>query len=686
MEACANRCSSCNFNLNASKWAQVLVPGCLHGYHLSCALQASEPRRPGVEAPNGNADDSGPRSCATCAELLLSEVDGVRMLYKECSEELHRRDPTDLELFRTVEIKQGRETSPLRELPRSILCLQGLRCLDITGHPLVRVPPEIRLLTSLKRLCFVSTEITELPEELGELQNLQQFVVSCCPLRCLPESLCKLVRLWDFYFDGNQLRELPEQYPPLVNGLKVSGNLLRQIPEAVGGLQDIKCIRAYANKLEALPDSICQLTNVGEMSLQGNRLQHLPQQIGSLQNLQYLSLHDNLLRTLPESILELSELRWLYLYNNHLQDLPRGLTTRLQQLERLLVETNPLSEAAVADLIQSGGSLRVLGLDTEQASRVDPDSLPPWVSVGWMLPWYRLYAKLQPASQLKRRQGVEPVRGHLPATPENDVLVVAFAASQAEPEWLGVLSQVYSGDVSVAEAELQISMDDMGKFSGLFRALHERELQEDGSDEDLERLASTCWLSAPPHSSSRQNGEALQDFDVLTLCDTGAQWYTDVSEREQLEVERRLREIVPRYKRVILLGVSMGGFAALSNSHLAHSVLVFGPQTDLTLSHLRPGFSPEDLVRMSDNLRSRVQQALSQGVHFQYHVGAEDHLAYARRVPLPRSCFVVHPVEGRIARLLERAGILWPLLIRSIAREQRLARGASGRCGSGWNG
>ena len=91
---------------------------------------------------------------------------------------------------------------------------------------------------------------------------------------------------------------------------------------------------------------------------------------------------------------------------------------------------------------------------------------------------------------------MEPVRGHLPATPENDVLVVAFAASQAEPEWLGapwhtalypaehetliellstrqaclkVLSQVYSGDVSVAEAELQISMDDMGKFSGLFR-------------------------------------------------------------------------------------------------------------------------------------------------------------------------------------------------------------------------
>ena len=40
----------------------------------------------------------------------------------------------------------------------------------------------------------------------------------------------------------------------------------------------------------------------------------------------------------------------------------------------------------------------------------------------------------------------------------------------------------------------------------------------------------------------RQKGEVLHDFDVLTLCDTGAQWYTDVAEREHLELERRLKE------------------------------------------------------------------------------------------------------------------------------------------------
>ena len=41
---------------------------------------------------------------------------------------------------------------------------------------------------------------------------------------------------------------------------------------------------------------------------------------------------------------------------------------------------------------------------------------------------------------------------------------------------------------------------------------------------------------------ARQNGAVLGDFDVLSLCDTGAQWYCDVAEREQLQLESKLRE------------------------------------------------------------------------------------------------------------------------------------------------
>ena len=53
--------------------------------------------------------------------------------------------------------------------------------------------------------------------------------------------------LWDLYFDGCQLAEIPTKFPPRLNGIKVrdgiliqlvcqvSGNLLKQLPDSVGG-------------------------------------------------------------------------------------------------------------------------------------------------------------------------------------------------------------------------------------------------------------------------------------------------------------------------------------------------------------------------------------------------------------------------------------------------------------------
>ena len=42
------------------------------------------------------------------------------------------------------------------------------------------------------------------------------------------------------------------------------------------------------------------------------------------------------------------------------------------------------------------------------------------------------------ASKDPKLQGVEPLQGAGAPSKHQDVLVVAFAASQAEPEWLGV--------------------------------------------------------------------------------------------------------------------------------------------------------------------------------------------------------------------------------------------------------
>ncbi|CAE8637079.1 unnamed protein product, partial [Polarella glacialis] len=71
-----------------------------------------------------------------------------------------------------------------------------------------------------------------------------------------------------------------------------------------------------------------------------------------------------------------------------------------------------------------------------------------------------------------------------------------------------------------------------------------------------------------------------------------------------------------------------------------------------------------------DMLQRNVQQALAAGVRVEYHVACEEHLFFARRLPLPRSSLMVHPVNGRIARLMERGGLLLPLLVDLIAELQ----------------
>jgi len=114
----------------------------------------------------------------------------------------------------------------------------------------------------------------------------------------------------------------------------------------------------------------------------------------------------------------------------------------------------------------------------------------------------------------------------------------------------------------------------------------------------------------------------------------------------------------------------MGGFAALNFAHLADSVAVFGPQVDLCQSHLRPGMHASKLAAASVQLKANVQQALSQGARIEFHVSMDDHLMYARRLLLPPGSLVVHPVRGRIARLLERATILVPLIVDLIGELQ----------------
>eukprot|EP00927_Polykrikos_kofoidii_P012637 TRINITY_DN15468_c0_g1_i1.p1 TRINITY_DN15468_c0_g1~~TRINITY_DN15468_c0_g1_i1.p1 ORF type:complete len:919 (-),score=136.86 TRINITY_DN15468_c0_g1_i1:81-2837(-) len=710
-------CFVCSHGLVPDRWLQV-DPPCGHGFHATCARRSSK----WAPANEGNGASLLP-TCHVCLGLLTSRADGLPSLEEQCTEAFRRFTPQDCEFWVTEEMRCGRRMPRLSQVPPVVMQLRGLRCLDFTGHPIVEIPDEIRLLArSLKRLVLISLRIQSLPDGVCDLNRLEQLLVIGNPMRKAPDRISNLSGLWDFYFDANMLDTLPP-LPQKIWSLKVSGNLLKALPEDLGvRCPNIDSIRAYGNRLVSIPTSVCRLKLI-ELSLQGNDLRELPEAVGSISTLKFLSLHDNRLTLIPDSVCELKELRWLYLYGNQLIDLPKGLLRAPCGLERLFLEGNPLLDTVLMQVLGNvPDSLRTLGVDAAQVhafkrSReleangrpVTELPLPQCVVSGWLLPWNRLYAKLIPASQLRRNPGVEAVsseNGVLPGSGpgEKDMLVVAFSASQAEPEWFGALSKVIRAGGRSGPRIIRSPVD---SFDRRREELHgPAALRQPGSrsiprpnganggvggggvgvvrvdaTEANQQAISTAWLGSlcssagggsscgmADHQGEDDQAEAeeMEDFDMLSLCDTNAQWYYDFPGARDLGLEAKLTQVVSQYKRVLMLGVSMGGFGALIYSHLADAVLALGPQTDLTMSHLRPGVPPGELQLATQRLQRNVRTAVRNGTHVELHVAAEDHVAYARQVALGPNGTVIHAVDGRIARMLERADLLVPLLADTI--------------------
>jgi len=617
-------------------------------------------------------------SCKECAaaDRNCIDIDALQFLEEETTTSFQQY-PSSVELWVSSELRLLRPTKLLKAIPEVLFNFSGLRCLDITAHPVVVLPSAIGKLQSLHRLVLIALYLQDLPDELCTLRNLEQLFACSCNLRKLPPKIATMEKLRRFYFDSNRLKSLPEEMPRWIGGIHISGNFLERIPDSIGECSQIEDFQAYANRFTSIPQSICNLKSLKHLILHGNCLRALPEQLGSLSVLESVLVADNLLESLPDSLGDLKHLRWLYAYNNHLHTLPSRLLHRARGLERVLLEANPLTAPALVDLLDKvPPRLRVLGVDIEQVDRwcstreSEERVLPPSVIAGQMLPWGRLYAKFTLGSQLARARG-QRILGDGLVRPKADVLVVAFSASQGEPEWAGVLGQALRKEV----ARGRISRGPPCTFSELHEEVHGRPPSDD--EDGCSRAAAALWseycqsTDTQVTEKKKERAQKLQpsDCDVLFLCDTNAQWYFDV-EGSYLGVEEKLSGFVTTYKRVLFLGASMGGFGALSHAYLADTVAVFGPQVDLCRSHLRPGMLPEQLRAASQRLQKSVQRALAKGTRVEFHVAMEDHLVQARWLSLPPTALVVHPICGRIARLMERAGILVSLLAQLIIELQ----------------
>lgn len=584
--------------------------------------------------------------------------------------------------------------------------LKALNRFSVSNCRLRTLPDEICRLPSLEVLALVQNQLSSLPQGISAMPQLRSLMVTGNCLTSLPESFGP-PRLKNLTAEGNKITAIPGDLIhrcPLLSEIRFAGNLLRH-----GFLGSSSGNSGEAERDEA------EVSPLAIVYMQGCQLPHWPASMlqPCIRSLQYLLLSDNRLSgELPPAFAQLEVLRWLYLYGNCLQELPAGLLLGCKQLSSCLLEGNPLSAETLQTLLSDLRSreadaqlsrLRVLGLDAAQVRRwraaaeetpgADISSLPQAVQSGWLvMPGGRWYGKLMPCKQVARLTGdatVGEVSGEEIAAADcrGKVLIAALAASQAEPEWAGELGKLcrHRGFRSTFE-----SYDQRRTLEDHCREVCKRE----GKDFAETQLMESLWLDfnlKPDNSEEDEELAPLEDFDVLLLVDPARCWYhspeSGASNLQLGSFHEDFAAVASRYSRVLAVGASMGGFAALRCADFVDAVMAFGPQVDLESATYRPGLGPEDFAEASSQLRSAVARRKGS---VECHVSMECHLAQAMQLqPLPpeelreeaaatspasiadRSLrLVTHPFKGRIARVLEKAGLLQPLLAKTLRRLQ----------------
>mmetsp|Transcript_18815 Transcript_18815/g.38549 ORF Transcript_18815/g.38549 Transcript_18815/m.38549 type:complete len:545 (+) Transcript_18815:67-1701(+) len=126
-------------------------------------------------------------------------------------------------------------------------------------------------LPTLKILFFFKNKFTKYPAVLGECENLT--MVS---------------------FKLNQIEEIePEALQPQLRWLILTGNKLRQLPDAIGRCTNLQKLMLSGNNLSSLPGSISKCTNLELVRLACNDLQEAPLDLLSLPKLAWVALASN---------------------------------------------------------------------------------------------------------------------------------------------------------------------------------------------------------------------------------------------------------------------------------------------------------------------------------------------------------------------------------------------------------
>ncbi|EFJ52246.1 hypothetical protein VOLCADRAFT_116284, partial [Volvox carteri f. nagariensis] len=443
---------------------------------------------------------------------------------------------------------------------------------------------KLSLAASSGRLDLTDCRLRQLPEEVLQLTELEELQLSGNCLTELPDSLSRLTALRRLGLAGNQLTQLPPGVGALtgLEGLWLHGNLIRRLPEQLGRLGGLRALSLAGNCLQAVPPgSLRGLTSLTDLTLAGNRLRSLPPgELEPLTRLRKLALNGNRLGQEGEEEGEEEEgegtatataTSWLGV-GSHMTGLTELMLQGncLKRVDPAIFECPALQELSLADNqltelppnTAAATSLTRLHLFGNRLTRLSPRQLAglPSLASCWLEGnplsgdvVRQLISVAASASRSGDSSGGVGGGGEGGIVTSNEVLVVAFGSAPGTPNWGGLLGKVYRSAAAAG---------DEGRY-----------------------------------------------FDVLYVADPSRDWYGGGDDSVYGYYRTRLLSYTRHYRRVLLLGDSMGASAALLFADLATAVLAFCPQVDLTAASIRPGRQTEWLTRFRRRLEGAVRSS-----------------------------------------------------------------------------
>ena len=223
----------------------------------------------------------------------------------------------------------------------SVFQLSNLEKLDVSDLKLVALPEEVGNLSLLRELSVGNNLLTSLPERMGRLTSLHSLGVHENRLESLPTSFGRLSSLRTLWAPDNpildfpremaafsqlsfvnllncQLTQLPTALGASVKVLKLSRNLLTEIPPTVSLFSCLEQLRVEWNVLTLVSSEVSLISSLTNLRVGRNRLTCIPAELALLSSLDELWVNHNLLEGLPLELLEFTAMKKLVLHKNRL--------------------------------------------------------------------------------------------------------------------------------------------------------------------------------------------------------------------------------------------------------------------------------------------------------------------------------------------------------------------------------